>query len=93
MKFHRPRMPIDAIDTKMRLWVLVDVSKELLAVWSGVGFKRKSGSWNSAFLIARCLLVPLDFSIPRVEMEALVAGSNMLWLLPQILSNWVHTFR
>ena len=25
-------------------------------------------------------------------MEALVAGSNMLWLLRQILSNWVDTF-
>ena len=92
MKFHRPRMPIDAIDTKMRLWVLVDASKELLAVWSGVGFKRENGSWSSAFLIARCLLVPADCSIPRAEMEALVAGSNILWLLSQILSNWVHIF-
>ena len=87
MKFNRPRMPFDAIDTKMRLWVLVDASKRLLAVWSGVGFKRKNGSWSSAFLIARCLLVPTECSIPRAEMEALVAGSNMLWLLCQILSN------
>ena len=92
MKFNRPRMSIDAEDRKMRLWVLVDASKELLAVWSGVGFKRKNGSWSSAFLIARCLLVPTDCSIPRAEMEALVAGSNMLWLLHQILSTWVDFF-
>ena len=32
MKFQRPRKPVDAIDTKMRLWVLIDASKKLLAV-------------------------------------------------------------
>ena len=92
MTTHRPRIPTDAINTNIKPWVLVDASKELLAVWSGVGFKRKNGSWSCAFLIARCLLVPQDCTIPRAEMEALVAGSNMLWLLRQILSNWVHTF-
>ena len=92
MEFNRPRMPIHAVDTKMRLWVLVDASKELLTVWSGVGLKRKNGSWSSAFLITRCLLVPTDCSIPRAEMEALVAGLNMLWLFRQILSNWLDTF-
>ena len=70
----------------------MDASKELLAVWSGVGFKRKNGTWSCKFVIARCLLVPRDCTIPRAEMEALVAGSNMLWLLHQILSNCVNTF-
>ena len=85
-------MPEDAIDTKMRLWVLVDAAKDLLCIWAGVGFKRKNGQWSIAFLVARCLLVPIDMTIPRAEMEALVAGSNMLWLLRQILSKWVDSF-
>ena len=92
IKFTRPRMPVDAVDTKMRLWVLVDAAKDLLAIWAGVGFKRKSGKWSIAFLVGRCLLVPLDMTIPRAEMEALVAGSNMLWLLRQILSKWVESY-
>ena len=68
------------------------LTKELLVVWAGAGFKRKNGEWSIAFLVARCLLVPLDTTIPRVEMEALVAGSNMMWLLRQILSKWVDSF-
>ena len=92
IKFTRPRMPQDAVDTKMRLQVLVDASKEIISIWAGVGFKRKNGKWSCAYLIGRCLLAALDSTIPRDEMEALVAGSNMLWLLRQILAHWVDTF-
>ena len=92
MKFTRPRMPVDAIDCRMRLWIFVDPAKELLVVWAGVGFKRRDGTWSIAFLIARCLLIPAGMSIPRAEMEALVAGSNLLWLVRQILSEWVESF-
>ena len=92
LKYTRPRMPIHAIDTKMRLMVFVDAAKELLVIWAGVGFKRKTGEWSSAFLIGRSLLCPQDSTIPRDELEALVAGSNMLWLLRQILEQWVDSF-
>ena len=92
IKFTRPRMPTDAIDTRMRLMVIVDASKDIISVWAGVGFKRKNGKWSSAYLVGRCLLAPPDSTIPRHEMEALVAGSNMLWLLRQILNDWTDTF-
>ena len=92
LQFTRPRMPIDALNTKMRLLVLVDATEELLIVWAGVGFKRKCGSWSSSYLIGRSLLAATDLTIPRDELEALVAGSNMLWILRQILSGWTDTF-
>ena len=92
IKFTRPRMPSDAVDTRMRLMVIVDASKDIISAWAGVGFKRKNGKWSSAYLVGRCLLAPPDSTIPRHEMEALVAGSNMLWLLRQILNGWVDTF-
>ena len=76
IKFSRPRMPIDAVDTKMRLIVMVDAATELIVVWSGVGFKRRGGDWSCSYLIGRCLLAS-GTTIPRDEMEALVAGSNM----------------
>ena len=91
-KFSRPRMPVDAIDTKMRLLVLVDAAKELIVIWAGVGFKRKNGTWSCAQLIGRSLLTSADSTTPRDEMEALVAGSNLLWLLRQMLVNWVDSF-
>ena len=92
MKFTRPRMPVDAINIKMRLWILVDASKHLIVIWAGVGFKRANGQWSIAFLVARCLLVPRGMSIPRAEMESLVGGSNMMWMLRQILAKWVDSF-
>ena len=92
IKFTRPRMPVDAIDCRMRLWVLVDATKELIVIWAAVGFKRKNGKWSVAFIVARCLLVPGDMTISRAEMEALVGGSNMMWLLRQILAKWVDTY-
>ena len=38
LKYVRPRTPPHAIDTNMRLLVLVDAAKELLIIWAGVGF-------------------------------------------------------
>jgi hypothetical protein len=70
IKFTRLRMPVDAFNTKMRTFVLVDAAKDLLTIWAGVGFKRKDGKWSIAFLVGRCLLVPLDMTIPMTEMEA-----------------------
>ena len=92
LKYTRPRMPIDAINTDMRLLVLVDAAKDLLVIWVGVGFQRKNGQWSFSYLIGRSLLCPPESTIPRDELEALVAGSNMLWLLQQILDRWVHSF-
>ena len=89
MKYTRPRMPVDAVDIKMRLWVMVDASKHLIVIWAGAGF---NGQWSIAFLVARCLLVPRGMSIPRAEMESLVGGSNMMWMLRQILAKWVDSF-
>ena len=86
MKFIRPRMSLDAVDTRM------DWAKELMVIWAVVGFKRKNGKWPCTFLITRCLLVSADMTLPRAGMEALVAGSNMLWLVRQILSQWVESF-
>ena len=81
---------MDAVDTRMRLLIFVDWAKELLVIWTGVGFKRENGKCPCTFVIARCLLVSADMTIPRAEMEALVSGSNMLWLGRQILSQWVR---
>ena len=92
LQFTRPRMPEDAIDSKMRLMVFVDAAKDMAVVWAGVGFKRQCGLWSSSYLIGRSLLCPVDSTTPRNEMEALVAGSNMLWILRMILEKWVDTY-
>ena len=85
-------MPEDAVDTKMRLFVLVDTAKELMVVWAGVGFKRKCGLWSNSYLIGRSLLCPPLSTIPKDEMEALVTGSNMLWILRLVLKDWLDSY-
>ena len=69
-----------------------DARKHLIVIWAMVGFKRTYGEWSVSFLVARCLLVPKTMSIPRAEMEGLVGGANMMWMLRQILVKWVETF-
>ena len=91
-KFTRARMPVDAVNSKMRLLVLVDAAKELLVIWAGVGFKRNNGKWSCSQLVGRSLLALIDSTTPKDEMEALVAGSNLLWLLRQILNTWIDSF-
>ena len=58
MKFTRPRMPTDAKNSKMRLWVLVDATKQLIVIWAAVGFKRTNGEWSVAFLVVDAFLSP-----------------------------------
>ena len=56
LKYTRPRMPVDAVNTKLRLMVLVDAAKELLVIWSGVGFERTNGEWSCSYLIVHQIL-------------------------------------
>ena len=92
LKFARPRMPVNAINSKMRLIVCVDAAPELVVIWAGVGFELSTGEWSSAYLVGRCLLAPVDSTIPKDELEALVAGSNLCWVVRNILSGWVDTY-
>ena len=89
IKFHRPVLPVDAIDCSMRLFIGVDAAAENLMIGTWGSFKRKNGSWSSQFLIGRPVLADSNSTIPKNELQALTGGSNLGWVVRLALSDWV----
>ena len=91
IKFSRARMPLDAINRQMRMITLVDAAMNIIMIGVWVGFKRKDGSWSCQHLIGRPLLAKNESTIPKNEMQALTAGSNLQWVVQQALQDWVYS--
>ena len=82
-------MPSNAVDTKLRLLTGVDAAKAGLMMGTWGGFKLEDGSWSNQLLLGRSLLARSE-SIPKDELEALCAGSNMAWVVRSALQEWVN---
>ena len=91
IKFSRSRMPIDAIDTNMRMITAVDAAMSVVMVGTWGGFKRRNGEWSCQHLIGRALLAKQDGTIPKNELDGLTAGANLQWVVRQALSDWVQS--
>ena len=89
LKFHRPIMPADAIDTKMRLFIGADAAKENMMIGAWGSFKRRDGSWSCQFLLGRSVLADTNSTIPKNELQALTGGSNLGWVIRRALPEWV----
>ena len=50
----------------------------------------KDNSWSNKLMLGRSLLARSE-SIPKDELEALCAGSNMAWVLRIALQEWVDS--
>ena len=90
LKFNRAVMPLDAVDTKMRVLTGVDAAKEVLLMGSWAGFKLKNGGWSNQHILGRCLLAKNE-SIPKSELDALCGGSNMAWVIRLALQDWIDS--
>ena len=89
IRFHRPILPVDAVDCKMRLFVGVDAAKENLTIGSWGSFKRQNGDWSCQFLLGRPVLAASNSTIPKNELQALTGGSNLGWVVRRALPEWV----
>ena len=89
IKFSRPRMPVDAVDRKMRIITAVDAanSVKIIGVWGM--FRRKNGKFSCQHIISRSVLANEDSSIPKEELEALMIGSNLMCVVRMALGNWI----
>ena len=90
LKYQRAVMPSDAVDSRLRLLTGVDAAKDGLMMGCWGGFRLKDGSWSNKLLLGRSLLAKSE-SIPKDELEALCAGSNMAWVVRIALQEWVDT--
>ena len=92
LRFQRARMPSDAVDAKMRMIAAADAADCLKIVGVWVGFRRQDGSFSCQLLIGRSLLSKEDSTIPKEELDALTAGSNLLWISRLALDHWVSDY-
>ena len=91
LKFSRAIMPLDAVNTHMRLLTTVDAAKPSLVMGSWGGFKLKNGTWSNQLVLGRCLLSKNE-SIPKSELDALCGGSNMSWVIQTALAEWIKEY-
>ena len=88
MQFSRPIMPKTAINTKLRLIACVDFAQLIITgVWGG--FQLPDDTYSCQLLIGRGLLGKEDSTIPKGELEALCAGSNLMWVVRKALEEYV----
>ena len=85
--YYRPRIPSDAINEEARLILLVDAAEEVLMATVFIGSERKDGSWSCEHLIGRSALC--NMSIPRNEIQSMLVGSNLSWVVRKALSGYV----
>ena len=92
IQFSRAIMPLDAIDTKMRVIVAADSANPAMMIGSWGGFRKTDETWSCQLMLGRALLTAEDSTIPKNELTALTGGSNMAWLLRNALKEWVDHF-
>ena len=92
IKFSRARMPVDAVEEKLRTITLVDAAEELIMIGLWVGFLRRNGTWSNQHLIGRCLLADENSTIPKNELQGLTGGANLHCIVKWALGDWVSSF-
>ena len=90
IRFNRAVMPKNAADTRMRLITLVDGAKDLVMVSCWCGFRLLDGTWSSQHLIGRSALGV--GTVPRNELQALIGGSNLSWIVRKALFDWIDSY-
>ena len=89
IKFNRAIMPPEAIDTKMNLITGGDSAKvKIVGSWGR--FKLKDGRFSCQLLLGRSLLGS-DETLPKDELDALMMGCNLSWVVRQALDDWVDS--
>jgi hypothetical protein len=91
IRFSRARMPVDAVNSNMRLITATDAAMGVIMIGSWAGFKRKNGEWSCQHLLGRALMAKEDSTIPKNELQGMTAGANLQWVVRQSLSDWVSS--
>ena len=89
LKFTRARMPANALNTRMRIITLVDGARDLVMISCWCGFRIEGGGWSNQHLIGRSALG--IWTIPRNELQALLCGSNLSWIVRKSLPDWIES--
>ena len=91
ISFDRPIMPIDAVNSVIRLITLTDATKTniMLGVWGG--FELPDGSYSCKLIIGRSILAK-DTTIPKLELDRICSGANLGWIVRNALKDWNYEY-
>ena len=90
IKFSRARMPVNAVSTDMDLITAVDAASEVKIVGTWGRFRLDTGKFSCQQILGRALLGD-GGTIPKEELDSLMMGSNLSWIIRQALDNWVSS--
>ena len=90
IKFSRARMPVNAVSTDMDLITAVDAASEVKIVGTWGRFRLDTGKFSCQQILGRALLGD-GGTIPKEELDSLMMGSNLSWIIRQALYNWVSS--
>ena len=91
ISFERPVMPLDAVNTTLRLISLSDAAEPVIMVGVWGGFLLPSGDYSCRLVIGRSLL-SADMTIPKLELEGCNAAANLNWFVRKSLKDWPQEF-
>ena len=89
IKWNRLVMPIDAVDTKIRLLDVHDGSEKMSSAGVWAGMKRRDGSWSCQLLYARSKLTRM--TVPRNELISSLYGAYGLYITGEVIGDDLHS--
>ena len=89
LNFTRAKMPLDAINSNMRVLCGGDAAEDVFILGAWGGFQRENGEWSCQLLTGKALLCADTWTIPMAELVSLMGSGNLAWTLRLALSEWL----
>ena len=84
-------IPVDALRTTARLWVLTDAAEQGIIIAAYVCYEGTNGSWSCSHLLGKGQLAPEHLTLPQKELQGLSSGADMLTvILNAIGEQWIE---
>ena len=91
IQFHRPVMPVNAVNKEIRLIGLSDAAKPIIMIGVWGGFLLPNGSYSCKLIMGRSILSG-DITIPKLELDGTCAVANLGWVVRTALKGWDSSY-
>ena len=89
LMYTRCVIPENAIKLKASIWILCDAAEGGIMVPAYVRFPLPGNKWSCQNLLAKSLLAPDSWTIPKKELQALTVAANVKVIIERALGDWI----
>ena len=82
-------MPEGALNTNARVFIKIDAANEVLMLGVWISFPLTRGGYSCQHLNGKFMLADEDSTIPKKELQSLLLGTNLGFLVVKYLGSWV----